>query len=136
MRHLRQCYGISEHVERDGVWQYTASDWAWGYGGAGGNKEEEGGLPCSMCPSFCLPPAGNSLAISSCCHVPMLLKRAMVCSSSFHCDHLLVVCPHPSMRGGAMMWQLRGSSMAVYGAMTWQTTPLLLDWSPSHEGPA
>ena len=126
---------MSEHVERDGVWQYTALNWAWGCGGAGGNKEEEGSLPRSMCPSSCLPPAGNSLAISSHCCVPMSSRRAMACSSSFRCGHL-VVCPHPSMRGGAMTWRLRGSSVAVYGAMTWQTTPLLLDWSPSHEGPA
>ena len=126
---------MSEHVERDGVWQYTALNWAWGCGGAGGNKEEEGGLPRSTCPSSCLPPAGNSLAISSRCRVPTSSRRAMACSSSFRCGHL-VVCPHPSTRGGAMTWRLRGGSVAVYGAVTWQTTPLLLDWSPSHEGPA
>ena len=118
------------------MWQYTASDWAWGYSGAGGNKEEEGGLPRLMCHSSCLPPAGNPLAISSSCRVPMSSRRARACSSSFRCGHLLVVCPHPSTRGGAMTWRLRGGSVAVYGAVMWQTTPLLLDWSPSHEGPA
>ena len=28
------------------------------------------------------------------------------------------------------------AAVAVCGAVTWRTTPLLLDWSPSHEGPA
>ena len=107
LRHLRQCFGISEHVERDGVWQYPPLDWAWGYDKAGGNKDEEGVLPRLTCHS-CLPPAGNSLAISSRCCVPTSSRRARACSSSFRCGHLLVVCPHPSTRGGAMMWQLCG----------------------------
>ena len=36
----------------------------------------------------------------------------------------------------AATWRLCGGSVAAYGAVTWQTTPLLLNWSPSHEGPA
>jgi hypothetical protein len=42
----------------------------------------------TSCHSSCLPAAGNSLAISSCCHVPTPSRRAMACSSSFRCGHL------------------------------------------------
>ena len=56
--------------------------------------------------SSCLPAAGNSLAVSSRCCVPTSPRGAVACSSSFRCGDLIVVCPHPSTRGGAMTWRL------------------------------
>ena len=65
---------MSKHVKRDGVWEYTASDWAWGCGEARGNKEKEGGLPRLTCHGP-TPPA-----------YPLLGIRWP--------SHLVVVCPH------------------------------------------
>jgi hypothetical protein len=107
LRHLRQYCGMSEHVERNGVWKYTASDWARGCSGTG-EQGKWGRLTSLDVPlllsTSCREFVGHLISLS-CAHVIEKGNGVLVVISLWY---LLVVCPQPSTRGGAMTWRLCG----------------------------
>ena len=83
---------MSEHVEQDGAWQYTASD-SMGSGVRRGRGKQ--GKRGRLTAPLLLP---NSCWESSRCRMPTSLIRVMACSSSFRCGTSLS-CAHIPQRG-------------------------------------